>query len=103
MTKLMELIPGIYCGTEKSNHKVTKNCLEGYDHNGIDRIDSSKNYTIANVAPCCKICNYAKSDMTQKNLFYGFKKQLLILKLWLNNGQVSTHNKYYEKVGEVEE
>ena len=33
-------LPCYYCGEEKSNHKITKNCLEGYDHNGIDRVDS---------------------------------------------------------------
>lgn len=59
--------PCYYCGTERSNHKVTKNCKEGYDHNGIDRIDSSKGYTPNNVVSCCKICNYAKRDMDQKD------------------------------------
>jgi hypothetical protein len=58
--------PCFYCGTEKSNHKFTKNCKEGYDHNGIDRIDSNKGYAVDNVVPCCKVCNYAKSDMNQK-------------------------------------
>lgn len=58
--------PCFYCGTERSNHKVTKNCKEGYDHNGIDRADNSIGYEPNNVVPCCKICNYAKSDMTQK-------------------------------------
>lgn len=59
--------PCFYCGAERSNHKVTKNCKEGYDHNGIDRIDSSIGYEPSNVVPCCKICNYAKSDMKQKD------------------------------------
>lgn len=59
--------PCFYCGTEKSNHKVTKNCKEGYDHNGIDRADSSKGYTASNVVPCCKVCNYAKSNMSQED------------------------------------
>lgn len=57
--------PCFYCGTERSNHKVTKNCKEGYDHNGIDRIDSSKGYTPDNVVPCCKTCNRAKNNMDQ--------------------------------------
>lgn len=59
--------PCVYCGTEKSNHKVTKNLKEGYDHNGIDRVDSSKGYFSGNVVPCCKICNIAKSNMNQKD------------------------------------
>lgn len=59
--------PCFYCGTMHSNHKVTKNCQEGYDHNGIDRVDSSIGYEPRNVVPCCKTCNYAKSNMTQKD------------------------------------
>ena len=58
--------PCFYCGAEQSNHKVTKNCKEGYDHNGIDRVDNSIGYEVTNVVPCCKICNFAKSDMSQK-------------------------------------
>ena len=59
--------PCYYCGTEKSNLKITKNCKEGYRHNGIDRIDSNKDYNPKNVVACCKICNYAKSNMNIKN------------------------------------
>lgn len=66
--------PCFYCGAEKSNHKVTKNCKEGYDYNGIDRIDSSKGYIIGNVVPCCKICNYAKRDMNQKDFILWIQK-----------------------------
>ena len=35
------------------------------DENGycLDRVDSNKGYNLANVGPCCKICNRAKSDM----------------------------------------
>lgn len=32
--------------------------------NGLDRIDSNKEYTLDNVVPCCKWCNYAKNSMT---------------------------------------
>lgn len=31
---------------------------------GYDRIDSNLGYSLDNVAPCCKVCNRAKSDMT---------------------------------------
>ena len=36
-----------------------------YRHNGIDRIDSNKGYTLDNVLPCCKYCNAAKLDHSQ--------------------------------------
>lgn len=32
---------------------------------GLDRVRSNRGYTAANVVPCCKYCNRAKSDMTQ--------------------------------------
>ena len=38
--------------------------LEPWAHNGIDRVDSSKGYTIDNVVPCCSACNYAKHEMS---------------------------------------
>jgi hypothetical protein len=40
-----------YCGAEAT------------PMNGIDRIDSSDDYLIPNVVPCCQICNRAKSDL----------------------------------------
>lgn len=47
--ELVHISGNHYCTREHdslkiSNHKVTKNCKEGYDHNGIDRTDSSRGY-----------------------------------------------------------
>src|SRR5258708_3678515 len=36
-----------------------------YYYNGIDRLDSSKGYTIDNCVPCCKNCNTAKLRMSK--------------------------------------
>ena len=33
--------------------------------NGIDRVNPKKGYTKENCVPCCKICNIAKSDLSQ--------------------------------------
>lgn len=33
-------------------------------YNGLDRVDSSLGYSLDNVVPCCKTCNYAKNTMT---------------------------------------
>lgn len=49
-----------YCG---SAPRVDTN----YTHltrNGIDRVDSSKEYSLDNVVACCKICNHMKRDMS---------------------------------------
>ena len=32
---------------------------------GLDRVDSSKGYTLETVRPCCKTCNCAKGDLTE--------------------------------------
>jgi hypothetical protein len=42
--------PCTYCNTENAR--------------GVDRIDSSKSYTIENSTPCCKFCNQMKSDLS---------------------------------------
>lgn len=56
-----------YCGAPPNNIKKTKNSIEnGLNYSGIDRIDSLKDYTIENTVPCCRICNYAKSNLTLK-------------------------------------
>lgn len=36
-------------------------------YNGVDRIDSSLNYTIDNTVPCCKVCNRAKMEMSYED------------------------------------
>lgn len=65
--------PCCYCGTEKSNNKITKNC-SGYLHNGIDRINNNTGYETNNVVSCCKICNFAKSDMSQMDFIKWLQK-----------------------------
>lgn len=47
-----------YCGIKSSN------VSRGISYNGIDRIDSNLGYIFSNCAPCCKICNFAKSNLT---------------------------------------
>lgn len=37
------------------------------NYNGLDRIDSSKEYTLDNIVPCCYICNRAKMDLPYKD------------------------------------
>ena len=48
--KSMLLRPCVYCKHIDLQVRV----------NGIDRMDSNKNYTIENCRPCCKNCNYMK-------------------------------------------
>lgn len=61
-----------YCGTEKSNSKTTSR--NTFKYNGLDRIDSSKGYTLDNVVPCCSICNIAKSSLSQSDFIEHIKR-----------------------------
>lgn len=57
-----------YCGVEPSTVICGDPQRPGrhgdYTFNGIDRIDNSKGYTMDNVAPCCKLCNYMKRGLS---------------------------------------
>ncbi len=64
--RVLELFSGNchYCGSPPSNvHKRTRTGKE-FIYSGLDRVDSSKGYTLDNVVSCCKRCNSAKNDMT---------------------------------------
>jgi 5-methylcytosine-specific restriction endonuclease McrA len=57
-----------YCGSPPSQVRTAKSYKQyNPDHktaviNGIDRVDSSKNYEPGNCVPCCHVCNQMKSD-----------------------------------------
>lgn len=59
--------PCYYCGIVNSNKKITKNCKDGFSYNGIDRVNSLKDYTLDNVVPCCDFCNKAKGNKTKQD------------------------------------
>jgi len=56
--------PCTYCGIPPSQVFTNGGKASPYIYNGIDRVDSNKGYTIVNTVPCCKTCNYAKSNLT---------------------------------------
>lgn len=49
----------MYCGAPPAYRKGIFATV-----NGIDRVDSSKGYTLDNVVPCCTRCNRGKLDCT---------------------------------------
>ena len=58
--------PCVYCASKPFQVQyIGGNNRKGHEYiySGIDRIDSSKGYTLDNCSPCCKICNFAKSNM----------------------------------------
>lgn len=58
-----------YCGTAPLNlyrgSKLTQSAA--YKSNGIDRRDNHIGYTVDNVVPCCKTCNYAKHTQSYQD------------------------------------
>ncbi len=70
-----------YCGINPSNEiKRNKNSTNGiYIYNGIDRIDSSKGYTLENCVTCCTDCNYAKGTKTTEEYLIWLKRSYLHL------------------------
>lgn len=72
--------PCFYCGDINTNfHKSPYNTGDFY-YNGLDRIDSSKGYTMDNIVSCCKKCNFAKSDRDQAEYIEWINKSYN----WLN-------------------
>lgn len=62
---------------------ISEPCIYCRDRNliGIDRVDNSLGYLLANCAPCCKVCNFMKKDMSQNdflNQVSKISKSLLI-------------------------
>lgn len=57
----------VYCGTISSKNVKNETGSKTALMNGIDRIDSSKGYTIDNCAPCCSKCNYMKGKLSVKD------------------------------------
>jgi len=55
-----------YCGVRP--HRIIKyrECNGAYIYNGLDRVNNDEGYTVKNVVPCCKICNWAKNNLTMK-------------------------------------
>tara|TARA_Y100000310_G_C20046907_1_gene518723 strand:+ start:61 stop:498 length:438 start_codon:yes stop_codon:yes gene_type:complete len=67
-----------YCGSPPTRNTsvTTTHTISEYKYNGLDRIDSSKGYTLDNVVPCCGVCNHAKHTMPYKD-FIGWLDRIV--------------------------
>lgn len=73
-----------YCGespnnngnTHKYDSKSSKFAVENGDfiYNGLDRINSSLPHDKENLIPCCKFCNWSKSDQTIEEFLCWIEK-----------------------------
>lgn len=64
--------PCYYTGRAPSNIERSK-AGEVYIYNGLDRIDSTKGYTIDNVVPCCLHVNLAKNNWSEDEFYQMVK------------------------------
>lgn len=55
-----------YCGEPPSRHQSVSYRSDYELVNGIDRIDSSKSYSIGNCVPCCNTCNLMKNTLSKE-------------------------------------
>jgi hypothetical protein len=65
-----------YCGGAPSGVHHATHCYGSFVGNGVDRIDSSKGYTIDNCVPCCKTCNHMKLDHSVEHFINHMQKIL---------------------------
>ena len=72
-----------YCKTEASNETKSSDGIRSVRHNGIDRVDSKKGYSLENCVPCCKVCNSMKSNYELDD----FKNHILKLSKSIENGE----------------
>jgi hypothetical protein len=67
-----------YCGNPPNNVQERKGSWGEFTYSGIDRIDSGGSYTIDNVVPCCKDCNFMKKNFSINDFYQK------ILTIYLN-------------------
>lgn len=69
-----------YCGQEPNRAvkhfttKRNKSYSNPYLHNGVDRVNNNKGYTLENSVACCRTCNVAKGTQTKEEFMSWVKK-----------------------------
>jgi hypothetical protein len=53
-----------YCGAQPRLKVSRRACFQEFLWNGLDRKDNMQGYTVSNVVPCCKTCNWAKGKLS---------------------------------------
>ena len=78
-----------YCNSLPEEHDRNTNHTEiPFLRNGIDRVDSSKGYTIDNCVTCCSTCNRMKSNMSCNDFIKHIQK---IYNYSVNKGSTTSH------------
>jgi hypothetical protein len=61
-----------YCNQKPK--QIKKSTYFTYIYNGLDRINSDLGYTIDNIVPCCKKCNYAKGNLSTNDFYHHIQQ-----------------------------
>ena len=69
----------VYCGIEGyvSEKKSNPNLASDWIHNGIDRVDSHGDYTLANSVTSCPYCNVKKSTLSLYRFYNKVRREFL--------------------------
>lgn len=70
--KLLVFSECYYCGAAPARR--VESSWDFIEINGVDRLDNSLSYILDNCVSCCKICNYAKRDLSQKDFIEMCRK-----------------------------
>lgn len=74
-----------FCGIEPKQNKKIKRTFGFYEYNGIDRLKNAEGYSYENCVSCCRRCNLAKSDMSEKDFFEWISRVNLNKDNWGKN------------------
>lgn len=69
-----------YCGISPSQSYCTP-WGSYYQYNGIDRVDNRQGYVVENIVACCKLCNWGKTNLSQKDFLEWIER---LTQRWLN-------------------
>lgn len=68
------IMPCNYCGRVLTNERKSPRGNGGFKYTGLDRIDSTKGYTVNNIVPCCSYCNFMKRHFTVSEFLSHVRK-----------------------------
>ena len=63
-----------YCDCLPKETKSKKDSFSSRKMNGIDSLDNNLGYILSNCVPCCKVCNYMKQELSEKEFFEHIKR-----------------------------
>jgi hypothetical protein len=63
-----------YCDSFPTSVQNSMVANGSFTYSGVDRVDSSKDYTMDNCVSCCKVCNFMKRSMSTADFYNQIEK-----------------------------